>query len=155
MQDNWPIVLRVVGNVAAAVLTPLVLALLGALFPPSTKRLFPNLEALRARNGWINGVACVFFFVGFVLPVVLLWKSTVDPGLPMLGVCFGGSVVLPYLWICVATLPFGLTRYEEFWRYYQLHYGIGIGGIMVLYVPCVVAGAISIVLLFERGVWRL
>ena len=92
-------------------------------------------------------------FCGLCLPFLLFAKRTNTVGWPALGLAFGGSVVIPWLVICILTLPAGLSRYHEFWRYYEIHYGIGMTGIKVVYVPLAFIGAASVYELFRQGVW--
>jgi hypothetical protein len=152
--EFWPAVIKLVGGILTGILPPLLIQLLGALSPPVAHRLFPNLSRLRARNGWINAVACMLCLAGFISPL-LLFAQDRDAGWPAVGLGFGAAVVFPYLWICLTTLPFGLWRYQEFWRFYQLYYGIGIGGIIAIYVPCAAFGAVSLIVLIGRGDWIL
>lgn len=150
--DLWAFALKLFFSVVGAVLPPLGMRLLAELFPPRPHRLFPSLESLRARNGWINAIACILFVGGFFLPFLLLRDQVNEIGWPVIGLGFGGAVVVAYAWICLATLPFGLWRYQEFWRYEQLHNGVGAAGLYVIFVPPAAFGILSAIVVLG-GDW--
>lgn len=87
------------------------------------------------------------------MPLVLFRGALSDLSWPAAGLGFGFMAMFPYVWVCLVTLPFGLWRYQEFWRYYELEYGIGKTGILLVYLPCAATGAISAIVLFNSG-WR-
>lgn len=146
-------VLRALPIFAAIALTPLVMRGLGKLFSPAQPDEFEDFRELQARNGWINAVACWLCVGGVFLPFVLFGRRLKDVGWPALGLAFGAAVVLPCLWVCIATVPRGLARYREFWRFYELRYHIGITGITVIYVPIAILGMASVLELIRRGIW--
>src|SRR5215472_7022653 len=142
---------------AAMTFTPVAIALLGKLFPPAELGVH-EFAALRARNGWINGIACALCVICFFGPLVPLFtgdKAWVQRfygvGWPALGLTFGAAVIIPCLWITIATAPFGLGRFHEFWRYYERKYRVGMAGVMAIYIPLGVIGAISAVKFIERS----
>jgi hypothetical protein len=117
--------------------------------PTTTGPWAPYHDILRARNGWIGAIATVMFIVGGVAAPLLLSPGVPDGWLRLLpiGVGCGAAVLLPYLWICLATLPFGLGRYREYWLFYRLHYGIGPERVLILCLPFAILGAISMIVL--------
>ena len=128
---------------AAALLTPIVIYLWGRAFPPSPASLGERLEALKARNGWVDGVATLFMFAGLAAPFVYFGRDVNSVGLPIVGLMFGLMVIFHFLWVCIATLPFGVERFREFWRFYELRWGIGVKGIQFVYIPIAMLGVIS------------
>ena len=138
---------------ATIVLTPMVMRLWSRLSPPANLSGFEDFGALRRRNGWINLVFTFAMFCGFALPFFLFGRKLNSVGWPSLGLAFGGAVILPWSWICAATLPLGLSRYHEFWRYYELRYRIGMAGIAAVYLPLAFIGVASVFELFRRDTW--
>ena len=120
-----------------------VLGIVRAAFPSSENQSAPDYQTLRARNAWINGVAQVLFVAAFG---VTLWRLP-RMGLVALGIACGMAVAVPFVWVCLATLPFGLDRYREFWRFHQLHYEMGTMGAVALALPFAAAGAICAAIL--------
>lgn len=131
---------------AATLLTPLVVTLWSRAFPPAPLSEQENAQTLRARNGWIDGIATVFMFVGLFLPLVLFGRNFNAVGIWAVGLMFGLMVSMHFLWVCVATIPFGgLNRFREFWRFYELRWGIGMKGIRAVYIPISLLGLLSVV----------
>jgi hypothetical protein len=145
--------LRALPAFAAVAFTPVAVALWSKLFPPSKLGVLENLGELHLRNSWIDAVACFVCGAGFVLPIVLFWSEIDSVGWPSIGLAFGAGIVLPCIWICIATLPFGLSRYRGFWRFYEQRYRIGMTGIMIIYVPFALLGLVSALELVRRGIW--
>ena len=57
----------------------------------------------------------------------------------------GLSVSFHFIWVCLATLPFGgVVRFREFWRFYEIKWGIAMNGIRVVYIPISLIGLVSI-----------
>jgi len=137
---DWAQTLPIAG---ATALTPVVVYLWGKAFPPDPFRLGERPEYLKARNGWIDAVATCFMFAGLVTPMVLFGRHLNSIGAPVIGLFFGLMVIFHFLWICVATLPFGIDRFREFWRFYELRWGIGTRGIQFVYIPIAMLGIIS------------
>jgi len=139
----------------AMTLTPLVMYIWRTLDPvrPASGLEDYDEEELKVRNGWINGVALIFCLLGVVSPFILFGKKINEIGWPSLGFQFGMAVILPVLCISAITLPQGLRRWEEFWRYYELKYRINIHSIFVFYAMMSALGFTSIFALIKRGVW--
>jgi hypothetical protein len=82
-------------------------------------------------------------FVGLLAPIAalpLLKSERLAPWL--VGFALGNMVVLPTGVIAAITLPKGVARYREFWRFYEVKWGIGLRGIAWVY------GAISVLWIF-------
>ncbi len=121
-------------------LTPIIMILWGALFPVSNDSEFHNydFEILRKRNRWINNISVALHFVGLCLPISLLISATENnPELVPWGIAliFGSMVIVPFLFVVIVTIPQGIKRFREYWRFYELHYGIGIRGIKLVFIP--------------------
>ena len=73
-----------------------------------------------------------------------LYATGVSPHNPWpVGLGFGVMVILPVTFIALFTLPKGAGRFAEFWRFYELKYGIGLKGIAVVYVLFALLGLVS------------
>lgn len=131
---------------AATLLTPLVVTLWSRAFPPAPLAAQENIETLRARNGWIDAIATVFMFIGLFLPLVLFGRAFSAVGVWGGGLMLGLMVSMHFVWVCVATIPFGgITRFREFWRFYEMRWGIAMKGIRVVYIPISLLGLLSAV----------
>jgi hypothetical protein len=128
-----------------------ILAAFRVFFPSFEDRSAPDYPTLRERNVWILAVAQILFVAGFGL--ALLWLPEEGTGRRWLsiGLACGMAVAVPFAWVCLATLPFGLDRYREFWRFHQLHYELDTKGAVALAAPFAVLGVIcGLVLLLVR-----
>jgi hypothetical protein len=94
------------------------------LTPPASESEFDRLdfEALRARNG---------------LAPATFW---------LLALGFGLMVLLPVAYVAAVTLPHGAQRFREYWRFYELKWGIGLSGIRWVYIPIAILGLVSFVM---------
>jgi len=85
-------------------------------------------------------------FIGLALPLALFGRNINSVGIWAVGLMFGLMVGMHFLWICVATIPFGgLARFREFWRFYEIRWGIAMKGIRVVYIPISLLGLVSAV----------
>ncbi len=134
-------------------LLAVVVAVHGWLYVPGSWT--PAHEILRVRNGWIGAVATVMFVVGGLMPLFFLSGYGEDVRWLSIGVACGAAVMLPYFWICLVTLPFGLGRYREYWLFYRLHYGIGPKRVLALCLPFAVLGMVSMAVVLHRLAWPL
>ena len=135
----------VLSTFAACLLTPLAITLWSRAYPPAHLGATKSKENLRKRNGWIDSIATIFMFVGWCMPFVLFGRSFNSVGMWAIGLMFGLMVSLHFLWVCIATIPFGgIVRFREFWRYYELKWGIAMKGIRAVYIPISLLGFISV-----------
>lgn len=133
-------------TLAATLLTPLVVTLWSRAFPPEPLDNDESEKTLRARNGWIDAIATLFMFIGLFLPLVVFGRNFNAVGIWAVGLMFGLMVSMHFLWVCIATIPSGgLTRFREFWRFYELRWGIAMKGIRVVYIPISLLGLFSAV----------
>ena len=129
---------------ASASLTPVIMVLWASLSPVKSVSGFePSFHVLNRRYGIINSIACILSFVGICIPLPLMRQLPEGLHMWALGLGFGSMIILPLLFITLVTLPFGFTRFYEFWRFYELKYKIGIRGIMTIYIPLMLLGLVS------------
>jgi hypothetical protein len=132
-----------ISTAAAAVLTPGIMAMWAKLTPPKPASEFDALgpEALRQRNRWLDHAFTLFMFVGLCYPVPILQKYGSPSNIfPMIGVAFGSMVVTPVVFVTLCTLPKGIARVREFWRFYETRWGIGLRGIAWVYTFVALVG---------------
>lgn len=126
-------------------LTPLVVHLWALIFPVGEDSEFSSLspEQMKARNAWIDNVATGCMMIGAVFPL-LFWSVVPDEKLMWLVVSQPGAMVMAHFaWIAAVTLPQGRVRFREFWRFYELRWGIGLRGIRLVYVPAACLGLVA------------
>ena len=93
---------------ASIVLTPIIMWLWGKAFPVTYDREFNfvTFEELKKRNSILNFFSILFHFIGLILPIKLLTSIT-SPGTEIIlwgaALMFGSMVIVPFLFICVAT----------------------------------------------------
>lgn len=125
--------------------TPIVMSLWGKLSPPaksSPHDSFSEQELIR-RNNWINNISIVLLFVGIGVSL-LLYENGASPHDPWpAGLGFGLMVILPVTFISLVTLPRGIRRYGEFWRFYELKYKVSLKSIFILYLLLGLLGVVS------------
>jgi MFS family permease len=135
---------------AVVVLVPAVISVLAIFSPPPSPDFGETFESLKQRNGLISNIAQAVAFAGLVSPLVLFKQGINQVGWPALGLGFGLMVVLPVIWVCVITLPAGLQRFREFWRFTEIHQKCGLGASLVIYLPLSLVGFLSVVRLWNR-----
>jgi hypothetical protein len=139
--------MEALGRFLFGIIETAVLGTVRMAFPSPANRSSPDYPMLRARNGWINGVALLLLIAGFGLALLLLPEDAVGVRWLALGAVCGVAVAVSFAWVCLATLPFGLGRYREFWRFHQLHYEVGTMGTALLASLLAGIGAICAVVL--------
>lgn len=144
---------RLVVDILRSVLEVVLLAWLRAAFPPGPRGSLPSYQILRARYGWIGWTSLAWFFAGPVIPLALFDGRLADATWPIVGLAFGMAVFAPVAWVCLLTLPFGLRRFQECCRYFELSEEVSLMGLFVVTLPFTVLGAISVVVLLMRGEW--
>jgi hypothetical protein len=137
-----------VSVLASVVLTPLLVRLWSRLTPPASTSDFDHLdfEMLRKRNGGKDNLATLLSLVGICLPLVAIYFRLLPATFWLVGLGFGLMVLLPVTYIAAVTLPDGIQRFHEFWRFYELKWGIGLRGIRLIYIPIAVLGLVSLIM---------
>jgi hypothetical protein len=86
------------------------------------------------------GIAAVCFLVA-LRPANTPW---------LVGVIFGWLVLAPVLLISLFTLPRGISRWREFWRFYELRYKISLRFLTPFYAMLCLLGVISTAVVLHR-----
>ena len=138
---------------ASAVLTPLLVMLWARLSPPATTSDFDHLDSdtLRARNGQKDNIATLLSIIGICVPLVVMYLRLAPGSFWLVGLGFGLSVLLPVGYIAAVTLPQGAQRFHEFWRFYELKWGIGLRGIRLVYIPIAILGLVCLVMVIQTA----
>jgi hypothetical protein len=136
---------------AVVALVPIIIGILARFSPPPEIAEGETFESLKERNGLISNIAQAFSFLGLAFPLVLFRRGINDIGWPALGLGFGLMAVLPIVWICIATLPLGIQRFKEFWRFTEIHQKLGLGAVLMIYSPLAIVGLVSVVILCNRA----
>lgn len=136
---------------ASIVLTPIIVYIWSHAFPVLQEAEFDsvNYETLKKRNGWIDWVATLMMFLGLAVPFILYPFIKESNAFWLAGLAVGSMIIFHFIWVCAATRSFGGRRAREFWRFYELRWGIGIAGIKFVYIPIGAFGLLSAVM-----VWR-
>jgi hypothetical protein len=131
--------------VVAAYVTPLIMSLWSRLSPPSESSRYDGFSEaeLKRRNNWINNVAIVLALLGIWAPLTLYVNGLSKHNPWPVGLGFGLMVILPVAFVSLVTLPKGVKRYGEFWRFYELKYKIGLRSIAVVYWLLGLLGVLS------------
>jgi len=85
--------------------------------------------------------------------VAALWfVIALRPGntLWLVGIIFGWLVLAPLLLVAVCTLPRGLSRWHEFWQFYEMHYQISLRFLAPVYIFVGSLGLVSTAVLLFR-----
>ncbi|GHA32679.1 hypothetical protein GCM10007086_02340 [Photobacterium aphoticum] len=56
----------------------------------------------------------------------------------------GSMITIPFIFVSLVTLPYGVRRFKEYWRFYELHYGISMTGIAIFLIPLALLGFIGL-----------
>lgn len=136
--------------VIATAVTPLIVYLWGRAFPIANNSEFGSVDydTLKKRNGWIDVIATLTMFIGVLLPFLLVGLVRKDRVIWLPALAIGLMVISHFAWVCAVTLPSGAPRFREFWRFYELRWGIGISGIKLVYIPVGALGVVAAVMLW-------
>ena len=131
----------------AALLTPVLMAVLSRVFPPPslTPAEYDELSQRHHRTELWSRVVCIA-----ALWVALTFAVTRHQNTPwLLGVVFGWMVAAPVFFIAARTLPSGgLSRWREFWLFYACRYRVNLWFVACLYAACTVLAILSTAKLF-------
>jgi len=108
------------------------------LTPPADVSEFDALgsAALRARNKYLDYLFTILMFVGLIRPFAFIRNASSPPDdLALFGLDFGLMVDLPVAVIAGMTLPYGVSRFREFWRFYETKWGISVMAVALVYTP--------------------
>jgi hypothetical protein len=68
----------------------------------------------------------------------------------LVGLIFGWLVLTPVLLIALVTLPRGSAQWREFWRFYELKYGLSLRLVAPVYTVLALLGIVSTAVLLFR-----
>jgi hypothetical protein len=143
---SWTIPLVIV---ASAFLTPLLMRALSRVFPARRPQ-SDDYQFLRSRYKALELWSQFFALLGGGAAVwfVIVLRPGNTPWL--IGVIFGWLAFAPLLLIAICTLPRGVSRWTEFWRFYELHYRINLRFLAPIYVFLGLLGVVSTAVLLLR-----
>jgi hypothetical protein len=101
-------------------------------------------EDLRRKNHWVEMVATAILAASFILIFVGMMVFGLEHNAWRIGLLFCFPVTLMLIFVCAATLPRGLSRFSEFWRYHELKAGVRLDALLMLYIPFAGVGAICL-----------
>jgi hypothetical protein len=134
---------------AAMVLTPIIMRALARKFPARSGD--PGeYESLRQQYRWLELGSQLAALGGIIGAIGLLILSHVGNTPWIIGVGFGWLVLAPILVIAAFTLPRGVARWREFWRFYELTYHISLRFLAPIYVALCALGIVSTLALLSR-----
>jgi hypothetical protein len=134
---------------ASAFLTPLLMRALSRVFPPRRPPA-QDYQSLRSRYNAIELWSQLFAVIGGVAAVwfVIALRPGNTPWL--VGIIFGWLVLAPLLLVAVCTLPRGISRWHEFWLFYEMHYQISLRFLAPVYILLGSLGIVSTAILLSR-----
>jgi hypothetical protein len=133
---------------ASALLTPLLMRAASRAFPPR-RAAIASYDVLRPRYEAIELWSQLFAAIGGVAAVCFLLALRPNNSPWLVGVIFGWLVLVPLLFIAVSTLPHGISRWREFWQYYELHYRISLRFVTPVFALLSLLGIISTVVVLH------
>jgi fatty acid desaturase len=143
---SWTIPLVIA---ASAFLTPLLMRALSRAFPPRRPQ-SEDYQLLRSRYNAIELWSQLFALIGGVAAVCFV--IALHPGNTpwLVGVIFGWLVLVPLLLVAVCTLPRGVSRWHEFWQFYEMRYQISLRLLAPVYILVGSLGVVSTAVLMSR-----
>jgi hypothetical protein len=134
---------------ASALLTPLLIRAASRAIPPR-RAAIASYDTLRPRYKAIELWSRLFAAIGGVGAVCFLLALRPANTPWLVGVMFGWLVLVPLLFIALCTLPRGISRWCEFWQYYELHYQINLRFVTPVFALLCLLGIISTVVVLHR-----
>jgi len=141
----------VVSGLVGGLLTPFIVRWWSRATPPAETSEFDSLgiETLRARNNRIDVVGQILSIGGLLTAFPFYFGPPASNSPWPLGMGFGMMVIFPVTYFWFATRRGGLVRWYEFWRYYELKWGVGLRGLRWLYIPIAALGLVSLVMVLS------
>ena len=133
--------------IASAILTPFIMSWWKRAAPPAKASEFDALgmDALRARNNRIDVIGTALSFCGLLTAFPFYFGRAHWNSPWPIGLGFGMMVIFPVTFFWAATRHGGIGRWREFWRFYELKWGVGIRGVSWVFVPAAILGIVSLV----------
>jgi hypothetical protein len=141
----------IVSGLVGGLLTPLIVHWWSRAAPPAETSEFDSLGmgVLRARNNRIDVIGTLLSFCGLLIAFPFYFGSEKSNSWWPIGMGAGMMVIFPVTYFWVATRHGGIARWHEFWRFYELKWGIGLRGLRWLYVPLAGLGIVSLVMVLS------
>ena len=141
----------IASGVVGGLLAPLIVHWLGRAAPPAETSEFDSLgiETLRARNNQIDVVGQVLSFCGLLTAFPFYFGPLNSESPWPLGMGFGMMAIFPVTYFWIATRGGGLRRWHEFWRYYELKWGVGLRAVRWVFGPLATLGVISLIMVLS------
>jgi hypothetical protein len=119
---------------------------LARLVPPKATSRFDSMtySELRARNHWIEMTGTVILVGSFLLIFTYLLAFGLNQNPWRLGLVFGLPITMAILFACAVTLPRGILRCREYWRYHEIKNKIRLALLFSLYIPFALLGVVSV-----------
>jgi hypothetical protein len=116
------------------------------LFPPKPTSQFDCIsrEELRRRNLWIEVAGTVIWPTVMLLIFIGLMTFGLNQSAWRIGLLFCFPITVTLVFVCAVTLPRGLSRFREFWRYHELKNGVRLRALLALYIPLAILGFVSL-----------
>jgi hypothetical protein len=134
---------------AAIVLTPIAMRVLARTFPARPGEP-TEYESLRQHYRWLEIASQVAALAGIIGSIAFLILLRVGNTPWIVGAGFGWLVLAPVLVIAAFTLPRGVARWREFWRFYELTYHVSLRLLAPIYVILCALGIVSTFALLSR-----
>ena len=134
--------------IVAVIVTPLAIRALGRAVPPTPSNAL-HFESLRAEYRSLELWSRVAAVVGMISAAAWVFIR-VDNTPWLLGVIFGWLVLAPVLFVAISTLPRGVSHWRDFWRFYELSYGISLRLLVPVYAFLCALGIVSTAVILSR-----
>jgi hypothetical protein len=105
---------------------------------------------LRSRYKAIELWSELFAALGGVAAVCFLLALRPGNSPWLVGVVFGWLVLIPLLFIALCTIPRGVSRWREFWQYYELYHQISLRFLIPLLAFLCLIGIVSTAVVLQR-----
>lgn len=136
-----------------SMLSDLLIGFLGGLFGDRLAKLVPPRKAsefdvigeagLNQRNHWIEIVSSIIFWGGLLVNYLVLTSIGLNGNAWRIVFLFCSPMALTLLFIYSVTLPKGIRRVSEFWRYHELKHRTRFGLLMSMYALIATIGLVS------------
>jgi hypothetical protein len=131
-------------------LTPVIMRALARKFPARSGD--PGeCESLRRQYRRLELGSQLAALAGIIGLIALLILFHVGNTPWIVGAGFGWLVLAPVLLIAAFTLPRGVARWRDFWRFYELTYHVSLRFLAPLYVALCALGIVSTLALLSRS----
>ncbi len=114
--------------------------------PPAKSSRYDQIgpDLLKSRNGWIEDLGHLMSILGPIGAWPLLKiESELENEFWIAGVALGLMAIIPIAVFRIATASGGRERWFEFWRYYELNWGVSAKSLWWLYLFFALIGLVS------------